>query len=127
MPDEDAEEGMCGELERAAQNWEWEYTTTLQELGFKRGRANPCSFWNQARDLRVVVHGDDFTILGKESELDWLKEELDKDIRLSAEADLAAIRRMTKLYASGIELSSGVKVVHGLRRIRDMQRSSSRT
>ena len=44
-------------------------------MGFARGKASPCIFHHKGRDLRVVVHGDDFTELGGDSELDWLKEQ----------------------------------------------------
>ena len=71
LPNEDHEEGMCGILQKAmygtrdaAQNWEVEYNKFMAESGFVRGVTSPCVFLNEARDLRVVVHGDDFTILG---------------------------------------------------------------
>ena len=64
-------EGMCGKLNKAlygtrgaAQNWEHEYIDFLEKVGFQRGVSTPCIFWHRARDIRVVVHGDDFTILG---------------------------------------------------------------
>jgi hypothetical protein len=71
LPPEDAEEGMCGELLKstygkrdAAQNWERENCEYLEGIGFARGRAPPCAFHHEGRDLRAVVHGDDFTALG---------------------------------------------------------------
>mgnify|MGYP003331301361 CR=1 FL=1 len=76
LPSEDigaGEEGMCGKLRLsmygtrdAAQNWEAEYSGFLISLGFRRGGASPCVFYNKSRDIRIVVHGDDFTILGHE-------------------------------------------------------------
>ena len=72
---------MCGKLEKAmygtrdaAQNWEYEYSQFLMNLGFSRGRASPCVFMHKERHVRLVVHGDDFTALGREKDLDWLKE-----------------------------------------------------
>ena len=83
LPPEDAEEGMCGKLNKAlygtrdvAQNWEHEYIEFLEQLGFRRGISTPCIFWHQGRDIRVVVHGDDFTILANEKELNWFKEHI---------------------------------------------------
>ena len=73
LPPEDAEPGMCGKLLQslygtrdAAQNWERAYGEFMEEIGFHRGKASPCIFRHADRDLRVVVHGDDFTVLGLE-------------------------------------------------------------
>ena len=48
----------------AAQNWAEEYTRRLQELGFVAGLATPCNFVRTEKDVRVTVHGDDFTATG---------------------------------------------------------------
>ena len=71
LPDEDFSEGMCGKLNKAmygirdaAQNWEYAYVEFMLEIVFKRGIASPCVFFHESRNLRVVVHGDDFTALG---------------------------------------------------------------
>ena len=51
LPDEDAEEGMCGKLKKsmcgardAAKNWENEYQNAMKELGFRTGAATKCAF-----------------------------------------------------------------------------------
>ena len=44
--------------------WEDCYADALMEMGFERGTASPCCFYNPTTRLRVVVHGDDFTCLG---------------------------------------------------------------
>ena len=66
---------MCGKLKKsmygtrdAAQNWEHAYVEQLEKLGFKRGLATPCAFYMKEKELRVVVHGDDFTVLGREED-----------------------------------------------------------
>ena len=53
LPEEDAEEGLCGNLEKsmygtrdAAQNWEAEYIEFLESEGFETGAANPCVFFH---------------------------------------------------------------------------------
>ena len=33
-------------------------------------------FKHKDRDLRVLVHGDDFTVLGWESDLDWFRDKI---------------------------------------------------
>ena len=81
LPEEDAEEGVCGICDKsiygsrdAAQNWEEEYRDFLvNTAGFERGRASPCVFYNRKRNLRIVVHGDDFTVLGADADLDWFR------------------------------------------------------
>ncbi len=48
----------------------------MLKFGFTKGLASPCVFYNEKRNLRVVVHGDDFTILGWANDLDWFKERI---------------------------------------------------
>jgi hypothetical protein len=62
----------------AAFNWETTYREFLEDCGFKTGRASPCVLWIEARDTRVVVHGDDFTVLGFKDDLDWFRGEIQK-------------------------------------------------
>jgi hypothetical protein len=83
LPMEDNEEGKCGKLLKAmygtrdaAQNWEMEYVEFMESIGFVRGRSTPCAFWHSGRQLRAVIHGDDFTILGNEVELDWFRDKV---------------------------------------------------
>ena len=71
LADEDSEEGMCSRLNQsmygtrdAAQNWSMEYTRFMESIGSETGKASPCTFLNRNKELRCVVHGDDFTILG---------------------------------------------------------------
>ena len=33
-------------------------------------------FWHEERQLRAVIHGDDFTLLGNEIELDWFRDNI---------------------------------------------------
>lgn len=80
LPPEDYEEGKCGLLNKAlqgtrdaAQCWEYEYSSFMEGLGFVRGIASPCIFFNKQRNLRAVIHGDDFTLLGFSKELDWFR------------------------------------------------------
>ena len=72
--------GHCGRLLRcmygtksAATRWEDTYTRALGRLGFAQGRASPCCFAHKSRDLKVVVHGDDFTVLGRDEDLDYFQ------------------------------------------------------
>ena len=83
LPEEDYEEGKVGKLRKsmygtrdAAQNWEMEYSGFMKEIGFRQGKSTPCVFRHEARNLRVVVHGDDFTVLGHTSDLDWFRAQI---------------------------------------------------
>ncbi len=74
---EDFEEGKCALLRKAtygtrdaAQNWEMEYTEMLLEAVFIQGSYSSCVFYHEQKNVRVVVHGDDFTILGTSKSLD---------------------------------------------------------
>jgi hypothetical protein len=80
LPREDSETGMCAKLVKAmygtrdaAQNWEITYRRAHEEWGFQVGRASPCVMYHPKREIRLVVHGDDFTALGWEAELDWYR------------------------------------------------------
>ena len=55
----------------AAQNWAKEYIAFLRSLGFRPGRSSPCNFVHEACEVHVAVHGDDFTMLGSRSGVDW--------------------------------------------------------
>ena len=95
LPEEDKEEGKVGLLAKAmygtrdaAQNWEYEYIDFMEQIGFGRSRATPCMFLHKDREVRVVVHGDDFTILGREVQLDWFREEIAKRFEVKFRARL---------------------------------------
>ena len=55
-----------------------EFTEKLESVGFKRGRSNPVAFFRPSDDTSLVVHGNDFTLLGYEDSLEELKTELSK-------------------------------------------------
>ena len=80
LPEEDWEYGKCAKLIKAmygtrdaAQNWEHTYHQAHEEWGFQAGRASPCVMYHPQRGIRLVVHGDDFTVLGWEGDLDWYR------------------------------------------------------
>ena len=95
LPPEDHEEGKCGILRKAmygtrdaAQNWEHEYIEFMEDDGFHKSRASPCMFYHQERDIRVVIHGDDFTMLGNEVELDWFRDRISEKFEVKFRARL---------------------------------------
>ncbi len=77
---EDYEESKCGLLREAmygtrdsAQNWERQYTEMMTEAGIRQGAYSACVCYHEERNVRVVVHGDDFTVLGPSRGLDWFR------------------------------------------------------
>ena len=121
----------------AAQNWEFAYAEELEALGFIRGKATPCAFYHPAHNLRLVVHGDDFTVLGHESDLDWFRRGISavfevkfrgrigpedtglKSIRILSRVvhwteegiEYEADQRHAEVIVNGLELGRGVKSV----------------
>ena len=76
LPDEFKKFGRYAKLKRwlygmrkAASGWEDDYARRLVEDVFRRGRAASTIFYHPKTQVRVVVHGDDFTFAGTESEL----------------------------------------------------------
>ena len=57
-------------------NWENEYIRFMTGIGFVRGLSSPCLFYHPGKDIRAVVYGDDFTLLGCEEHLNWFKAEI---------------------------------------------------
>lgn len=39
--------------------------------GFVRRKSSPSVFWHPEREIRCVVHGDDFTVISWDAWLDW--------------------------------------------------------
>ena len=86
LPSEDAMESdpaTCGELvmsmygtRDAAYNWERAYSQVLATHGFVRGQASPCHFFDAGREIRLMVHGDDFVAVGPEQALEEFEEEM---------------------------------------------------
>jgi hypothetical protein len=61
----------------AAKLWRECVAEHLVSIGFRRGRSNPCVYDNKAKDLRTLVHGDDYATVGSYEEVKWLQKELE--------------------------------------------------
>ena len=120
LPNQDASPGMCGKLKKslygtrdAAQNWMDAYIKALEDMGFKRGISSPCAFWHKRREIRTVVHGDDFTALGHEEQLDWFRKEMQKKFECKFrgrigpadddEKEMRTLNRIVTWTTSGIQ------------------------
>ena len=53
-----------------------EFDEFMEDAGLRRGKASPCVFWHKEKGVRVVVHGDDFTVLGFAGALDWFRQRI---------------------------------------------------
>ena len=66
----------------AGKLWEDCYTQVLNSIGFLTGKSNPCTFYHPERDMSIVVHGDDFTTLANDTDMDWYEGELKKSFEI---------------------------------------------
>ena len=95
LPKEDGQDGMCGKLVKAmygtrdaASDWEQAYTDFMVENKFEVGCITPCLFWNQEQQLIAEVHGDDFTLIGSDENLDWFKTQVSQRFEIKHKARL---------------------------------------
>ena len=51
--------------------WADSYREAFESMEFRSDVASPCIFHHADRDLTVVVHGDDFTRLGNDTNIGW--------------------------------------------------------
>ena len=117
LPHEDRGEGMCGKLafwmygtRLAASKWEQHYSDVLVQMGFTKGAASPCTFAHKTRNLKCVVHGDDFTTAGRDEDLSWFENKIQKffEVKLrgrlgSSKGDSKEIRILNRIarYTDG--------------------------
>jgi hypothetical protein len=124
LPDEvGAPAGMCGKLvhwlygcKPAAQAWESFYAEKLVDVGFARGDACGVVFYHPCRDLSCVCHGDDFTFVGEEVELNWIADEMKKWFEIKVRAilgpeekddkEVVILGRRVRWTKSGIEFQA---------------------
>ena len=63
-------------------DWNWEH--------------DPACLHRRSGQIRVVVHGDDFTVLGSEVELDWFRERISERFEVKFRARLGPQERDNK-------------------------------
>ena len=88
LPEEDLEDGETREntvglllmslygTRDAATNFQQEVKKFMTGNGFKQGLYNPCVYHHKGRELKTLVHVDDFVTTGSRSGTEWLKERL---------------------------------------------------
>ena len=123
LPFEERRPGACGKLKHwmygtrgAASKWEEHYSQVLISAGFVKGKASPCTFYHPIRQLRCVVHGDDFTTLGRGADLTWFENMLQRAFEVEVrgrlgggKTDVREIRilnRIARRTAAGFEWES---------------------
>ena len=73
----------------AGKLWEDTHTQAMEHAGLISGSADPCVFYHKVRDITIVVHGDDFTALGTDSDLDWYENRLKDNFEIQIRGRLS--------------------------------------
>ena len=61
----------------AAKEWQKTLSRHLHDIGFVPGRGHPAVSNHPERDMRVLVHGDDYLTSGHVGDLDCMKRKLE--------------------------------------------------
>jgi hypothetical protein len=92
----------------------------MKEMGFNECKVTNGVFTHPERDLRVVVHVDDFLLSGDDHQLQWFRDHLTKKYELKVQVagwgredhkELSFLGRVIRLTPSGIELEGDGKHV----------------
>ena len=87
LPKEDPDhgKGLLGKLKLclygtrdATKGWQETLSSHLESIGFIRRKGHPSVFWHPDKEIRTLVHGDDYVSAGDESAMTWLETELAK-------------------------------------------------
>ena len=92
----------------AAANWQKCVADHLISLGFRQGKSNPCVFWHRDRDIKTLVHGDDYASAGSYDSLKWLEERLAK--RFDMKTRIVGLSGKTDVVEEGKILNRVVRV-----------------
>ena len=124
LPKEDLEAGAddIGQLllclygtRDAAKEWQKTLTQHLMSIGFAPGKGHPSVFVHRERNIRVLVHGDDYFSSGLSDDLDWLQSQLEerfeiKTQRISGKSDHdkegKILNRVVRWTQSGYEVEA---------------------
>ena len=63
---------MYGTVDASAR-WQAHYATLLKQQGFSQGRSNPALLVHVERDIRLLVHGDDFLVEMPSGQAEWFE------------------------------------------------------
>ena len=62
----------------APANWEAAIKAVMTLIGFQQAKSNSCLYYHAEKQIRIEVHGGDFTGVGPKAELEWFAAELRK-------------------------------------------------
>ena len=62
----------------APANWEAAIKAVMMLIGFQQAKSNSCLYYHAEKQIRIEVHGDDFTGVGPKAELECFAAELRK-------------------------------------------------
>ena len=62
----------------AAANFQSEVKKFMTKLGFTVGKYNVCTYFHKQKQLRTMIHGDDFITVGARESAKWFRNELEK-------------------------------------------------
>ena len=68
----------------AAANFQAEVRAFMLNAGFRASSYNPCVFYHPVKDLRTLVHGDDFLTSGNRQEAKWFREALEARFQIKS-------------------------------------------
>ena len=123
LPQEVGMPGHCGRLQRcmygtrkAATCLEETYSPASGRLGFIQGKASPCCFSHKTRDLKLVVHGDDFIILGCDYDLNYFEEGIKQEFEVKVrgrpgsgshdDKSIRILNRIIRWTSTGLKLEA---------------------
>ena len=69
----------------AAKEWQQTLSKHLVSIGFRRGVGHPAVFYHPKREIKTLVHGDDYVSSGVSEDLDWLESELGKRYQIKTQ------------------------------------------
>ena len=102
----------------APANWEAAIKEVMLKIGFVQAKSNSCLYYHEEGQIRIEVHGDDFTAVGPKSRLQWFADSLKKfwtiDIRgilgppgmKGVDHSIVILNRLVTWTGKGIELEA---------------------
>jgi len=62
----------------AAMNFRKEVKELMTKNRFVQGRYIPCTYWHEEKDVKTLVHRDDFVTEGSRKEVAWLRARMEE-------------------------------------------------
>ena len=57
----------------------------MVSFGIEQGKASPCTFFHNDRNIRTYIHGDDFVSVASDDNLKWLKQQIERKYELKTQ------------------------------------------